>query len=208
MYSEQLFSNHLYLSNGRRFPRRNATSGMVPHVFYYSGVSKPQFLIPIEHQVNQQCRNINANIVVGFAATTSKRQLPEHILLPEHSSHVKFRAMGSASLFGWAGRRQIEATGENEHPSFPDLFCKFFCGQQRNMQQESQFCPRIVSVSPRTQPCCKKYFCLQKMFWMHPVNGIQDQVCDFRCCFQIKCIRTICGTRLGQPQPRLVLWGS
>ena len=28
--------------------------------------------------------------------------------------------------FGWGGRGQIEATGENEHPSFPDLFCKFF----------------------------------------------------------------------------------
>ena len=79
--------------------------------------------------------------------------------------------MGSATLFGWGGRGQIEATGENEHPSFADLFCKFFCGQQRNMQQESQFCQRIVNVSPRTQPCCKKNFCLQKMFWMQPVNG-------------------------------------
>ena len=116
--------------------------------------------------------------------------------------------MGSASSFGWGGRRQIEATGENEHPSFPDLFYKFFCGQQRNMQQESQFCQRIISVSPRTQPCCKEYFCLQKMFWMQPANGIQYRVCDFCCCSQIKCIRAICGTRLGQPQPCLVLQGS
>ena len=125
---------------------------------------------------------MNANIVVSFAATTSKRQFPEHILLPEPSSHAKFRAMGSTSLFGWGGRRQIEATGENEHPSFPDLFCNLFCGQKRNMQLESQFC-EIVSVSPRTQPCCEEYFCLQKLFWMQPVNGIQDQVCDFPCCF-------------------------
>ena len=32
-----------------------------------------------------------------------------------------------------------------------------------------------------------------------------DQVCDFPCCSQIKCIRAVCDTRLGQPQPRLVL---
>ena len=32
-----------------------------------------------------------------------KCQPPEHILLPEHSSHAKFRAMGSANLFGWGG---------------------------------------------------------------------------------------------------------
>ena len=43
----------------------------------------------------------------------SERQPLEYILLPEHCSHVKFRAMGSASLFGWGGQRQIEATGEN-----------------------------------------------------------------------------------------------
>ena len=143
--------------------------------------------------------------MVSFAATTSKRQPLEHILLPEHSNHVKFCAMGSASLFGWGGRRQIEATGENEHPSFPGLFCKSFCGQRRDMQQESQFCQRIGSVSPRTRSCCKKCFCLRTMPWMQPVNGIQDQVCDPPCCSQIICIRAICDTRLGQPQPRLVL---
>ena len=143
--------------------------------------------------------------MVSFAATTSTHQPPEHILLPEHSSHVKFRAMGSASLFGWGGRRQIEATGENEHPSFPGLFCKSFYGQRRNMQQESQFCQRIVSVSPRTRSCCKECFCLRRMTWMQPANGIQDQVCDSPCCSHIKCIRAICDTRLGQPQPRLVL---
>ena len=57
---------------------------MVPHVFEYSGVSKPKFLIPIEHQVDQQCRSTNAIVVMSFAATTSKRQFPAHILLPEH----------------------------------------------------------------------------------------------------------------------------
>ena len=39
----------------------------------------------------------NASIVVSSAATTSKRQPPEHILLPEHSSHAKFRSMHSTS---------------------------------------------------------------------------------------------------------------
>ena len=84
---------YIYLSNGRRFPRRNATSGMVLHFFQDSCVSNPKFLIPIERQVNQQCTNTNASIVVSSGATTSKRQPPEHNLLPEHSGHVKFRAM-------------------------------------------------------------------------------------------------------------------
>ena len=88
---------------------------------------------------------------------------------------------------------------------FHICFVNFFCGQRRNMQQESQFCEGILRVSPRTRPCCKEYMCSPKMFWMQPVNGIHDQVCDFPCCSQIKCIRAICGTRVGQPQPRLVL---
>ena len=68
-----------------------------------------------QRQVNQQCTNTNASIVVSSAAITSKRQPPEHILLPEHSNHVKFPAMASASLFGRGGQRQIEAAGQNEH---------------------------------------------------------------------------------------------
>ena len=77
---------------------------MAVHVFQYSEVSKPKFVIPIEHLVNQQCMSTNASIVVSSAATMSECQPLEYILLPEHSRHVKFRAMGSASLFGWGGR--------------------------------------------------------------------------------------------------------
>ena len=76
---------------------------MAVHVFQYSEVSKPKFVIPIEHLVNQQCMSTNASIVVSSAATMSECQPLEYILLPEHSRHVKFRAMGSASLFGWGG---------------------------------------------------------------------------------------------------------
>ena len=80
-----------------------ALVALVLHVSNYSGVSKPKFLIPIERQVNQQYTNTNASIVVGSAATMWKRQSPKHIMLPEHSRHIKFRSMGSAKLFGWEG---------------------------------------------------------------------------------------------------------
>ena len=63
----------------------------------------------------------------SFSGVKSGRQLPEPVLLPARSSHVKFRAMGSSSLFGWGGHRQIEATREND--------------QRRNMQQEHKFFP-------------------------------------------------------------------
>jgi len=43
---------------------------------------------------------------------------------------------------------------------------------------------------------------------MQPVNDIHDLLCDFPCCSQTKCIRTICGIQLGQPQPHLLLWES
>ena len=66
----------------------------------------------------QQCTNTNASIVVSFGATRVKCQPPQQSLLPEHSSHVKFRAMGFTSLFGWLGRRWIEAIVGNEYPSF------------------------------------------------------------------------------------------
>ena len=74
---------------------------MVPHVFEYSGVSKPKFLIPIEHQVNQQCRSTNDIVVVSFAATTSKRQFPEHILLPEHFRKLCRSIVGPPSEVDW-----------------------------------------------------------------------------------------------------------
>ena len=96
--------------------RRSATTGMALHVFQDSCDSKTQFVIPMEHKVNQQCGSTNASIVVSSAVTTSKPQLPEHILLPEHSNHLTYRAMGSVNLFGWGGERRIEATRENDRP--------------------------------------------------------------------------------------------
>ena len=111
--------------------------GLVPSL-----CSKPKFLLRIERLVNQQVTSTSASIFVSSAATTSKRQPPEHILLPEHSSHVKFRPVGSASLFGCGGKRQIEATGENEHPYCPDRFCKSSvasgktCNRSNNQKQK------------------------------------------------------------------------
>ena len=62
------------------------------------------------------------------------------------------------------------------------------------------------TLTPRTRSCCKECFCLRRMSWMQPVNGILRSSLCLLCCSQIKCTRTICDTRLGQPQPRLVLW--
>ena len=90
-------------------------SGMVPYVLEYSGVSKPSFLIPIEHQVKQQCTNTNANIVVRFAATTSKGQPPEHILLPEHFSQVQFPGVQPICLKGKADDKSTPPANMNIH---------------------------------------------------------------------------------------------
>ena len=171
---------------------------MVPRFLIFRGL-QAKFFDVIEHQASQQCTNTKK-----MPSLLSLRPLQNrHIMLPVHSNHVKnFRAMGSASSFGWGERRQIEGTTENEHPSFPHLFCISFFGQ------EPKFCQRNVNVSPRTRSCCKECFCLRRMPWMQPVNGIQDQVSDFHCCSKTKCIRAICVTRLGQPQPGLVFRGS
>ena len=72
----------------------------------------------------------------------------DHVKTPASWTYLAIRAFQSRKIlchgfsqFVWlGGRGQIEATDENEHPSFPGLFYKFFCGQRRNMQQESQFC--------------------------------------------------------------------
>ena len=130
----------LYLSNGKRFPRRNETSGMVLRFLIFRGLRAKIFDV-IEHQASQQCTNIKK-----MPSLLSLRPLQNtHIMPPAHSNHVKkIRGMGSASSSRWGERRQIE------EPSFPHLFCISFFGQ------EPKFCQRNVSVSPRTRPCCKK----------------------------------------------------
>ena len=144
---------HVYLSNGRRSPRRNAASGMVPYVLEYSGVSKPSFLIPIEHQVKQQCTNTNANIVVR----SSKRQPPEHILLPEHFSQVQFPGAQPICLKGRADDKSTQPANMNIHRfqiCFLDL-CQWDMGMARQNQigcNLAHLRPRSFLGAPSTAP--------------------------------------------------------
>ena len=70
--------------------------------------------------------------------------------------------MGSASLFGWGGPRQIEANGENEHPSFPDLFCNFFvasgetCNRSHDCDKELQAFHQGHGLVAKNISVCKK----------------------------------------------------
>ena len=181
---------------------------MALHVFQYSGVSKAKFVIPIECLVNQQCTNTNARIVVSSAAIMSERQPPEHILLPEHSSHVKFCAMGSANLFGWGANERSKQPAKINIHSVQISFVNLSVASGETCNGSNKFIKKSASVSSRTPPCCKECFCLQRMPSMQPANDIQDPVCDFPCCSHTKCIQAICGIHLRQPQPRLFVWES
>ncbi len=114
--------------------------------------------------VNQQCTNTNANIVVSFAATTSKRQPLEHILLPEHSSHIKFRAMGF-SYFAWLGRahdRSKQPAKMNIH-RFHINFVFFFvasggiCNRSRNSVKEMQAFHQGYGPVAKNVSVCKEF---------------------------------------------------
>ena len=142
----------------------------------------------IERLVNQQCTNTNANIIVSSAATMSKGQPPEHILLPEHSSHAKFRAMVSASLFGWgANARSKQPAKINTHSvqiGFVNLSVASgeTCNGSNNFVKKVEAFPQGHGLVAKNVSVCKTQFLMQ------PASDIQDPVCA-------------CSAMLGAAQP-------
>ena len=69
-----------------------------PYVFFQKFC---RFLEDLHQTLARPSAGMIFSVTAELLILLSKFQSPEHILLPEHSGHVKFRAVGLASLFGW-----------------------------------------------------------------------------------------------------------
>ena len=172
---------------------------MALHVFQYSAVSKPIFVIPIESQVNQQCTGTNAG---------------DHVKTPASRTYLATRPFQSCMPWIQPVCLAGGASGKSKQPAKMNIhsdqigFVFFFVASGETCKGSNNFVKKSGSVSLRTRRCCKECVCLRRTPSMQPANDIQDPVCDVLCCSQTKCIRAICGIYFGEPQPRLPLWES